>query len=45
MKIYKAHLNRDGIEIDYKVKAESEEAARKRIFEISGERNVKVTEI
>lgn len=45
MKIYKAHLTRDGIEIDYIVKAADKKAAQQKIFEISGERNLKLTEV
>ena len=45
MKIYKATLKRDNIEIEYTIKAEDKATAIEKLYEICGERSLKIKEI
>ena len=45
MKIFKAHLKRSDIEVEYTVKAETKEEALEKLYYICGERNLKVKDL
>ena len=45
MKIYKATLKRDNIEIEYTIKAEDKTAAIEKLYKICGEHSLKIKEI
>lgn len=45
MKIYKATLKRDNIEVEYTIKAEDKDTAIEKLYKICGQRNLKIKEL
>lgn len=45
MKIYKATLKRDNVEVEYTIKAEDKDTAIEKLYKICGQRNLKIKEL